>query len=88
MEESPAEAPEPGIEHGPSDTRRKWMLAAILACPPCLAAGLGSVGSGLGIAFASAGLWAAASAAAVLVVGGVATALRYRRACLLPRADG
>jgi hypothetical protein len=69
--------------------RRKWFLALVLACPPCLAAGLGSLGAGLGSLAALAGGWWIA-AAALAVAGVVAGILfvRSRRACALPQAPG
>jgi hypothetical protein len=56
------------------DAGRKWFLAVLLACPPCLAAGLGSLGGGLAAAVAFkglpivAGLIAAATLATVWAV--------------------
>ena len=64
----------------PQETvKRKFLLAFLLACPPCLASGLVAMGASLGLASAVKE-WLGLGFVAVLALG-LAVWIRRRRSC-------
>jgi hypothetical protein len=80
MQPSRSKAP---AHHAEATRGQKWFLAFVLACPPCIAAGLASVGGGLGVALAGLGWWLLGASILALSVAGLVLAVRRRRACAI-----
>lgn len=70
-----------GMEHVAATSGQKWFLAAIVACPPCLAAGLAAMGGGLSALFVGLGLWLLAGSVLAATALAVIVTWRRRRAC-------
>lgn len=71
------------VEESGATAGRKWFLAVMLACPPCLAAGIAATGAGLGAALLLKGLLILAGLVAIVTFAAVWWTRRRRAACAI-----